>query len=133
MTTVYPALTDSEIDELSAMRDWACAQGMPDEHIIVAGKLDVIQRTIDSDVIKDDDTWKMNALGVMFGDALTQALEGRLHWVMVDDEKGRTYALTWQRTEALVFPLDAIRSRLSKGEPLDIHALYAEYREVFPR
>ncbi len=133
MTKFFTDLSDSEIDELSSLRDWACAQGLPDEHIIVAGKLDILQRTIDSGAIGTGAVWKMNALGVMFGDALTQALEGRLHWVVAEDDKGRTFALSWQRSEGLIFPLDAIRSRLSNGEPLDVHGLYAEYRDVFPK
>ena len=74
----------------------------------------------------------MNALGVLFGDALVHAFEDRLAWVLAEDEVGPSFALSWKHTDALVFPLTAVRSRLENREPVDAHALFDEYAAVFP-
>ena len=74
----------------------------------------------------------MNAVGILFGDALEHATEGRLRWVVAEDNSGVAYALRWKHSEALVYPLSAIRSRLGAGEAIDLNTLFAEYSALFP-
>lgn len=130
MLNIYQDLNEKEGQILKEMRTWALSQGDPSEHLI--GKLAIIQRVIDSGRLGRNDLWKMNALGVLFGDALEHAMEGRLSWVVTEDESGAAFALSWKHSDVLVYPLSAIRSRLQAGEPVDVHALYAEYASIFP-
>jgi hypothetical protein len=89
------------------------------------------QRIIDSGTIKSNDTWKMNAVGVLLGDALKHAFSGRLTWVIAEDGAGRAYALSWKHSEVLIYPLSAVKSRLLAAEPIDLQALFAEYSSIF--
>ena len=130
MLRIYEDLNEKEKTGLAEMREWALAQGDASEHLI--GKLSIAQRIIDSTVFGEQDVWKMNAVGVLFGDALENAKGGRLKWVIAEDHSGPAYALSWQHTEALVYPLSAIRSRLEAGEPVDVYALFQEYSSLFP-
>lgn len=130
MLQIYEELNEQERSGLSEMRAWAVAQGDPGEHLI--DKLNIVQRVIDTTTFGPNDAWKMNAVGVLFGDALEDAKDGRLKWVVARDEQGAAYALRWKHTEALVYPLSAIRSRLEAGEALDVRALFREYSALFP-
>ena len=126
---IYESLTATESAALDEMRQWALAQGETKEHLI--GKVLIIQRVIDSGAVGAKDVWKMNALGVLFGDALQQALGDSLAWVVVDDDAGRAYALRWRQSEMLIYPLSAIKTRLLAQEPLDVQGLLETYRDMF--
>ena len=69
MLRIYEDLNEKEKTGLAEMREWALAQGDASEHLI--GKLSIAQRIIDSTVFGEQDVWKMNAVGVLFGDALS--------------------------------------------------------------
>lgn len=130
MLRIHEDLNAMEKTTLDEMRTWALAQGEPHEQLI--GKLSIAQRISNENSFAANDVWKMNAVGVLFGDALEHAMESRLKWVIAEDEYGPAFALSWQHTETLVYPLSAIRSRLEAAEPIDVHVLFAEYSSIFP-
>ncbi|MEM7101438.1 MAG: DUF3806 domain-containing protein [Pseudomonadota bacterium] len=132
MLNIHENLTVQERGSLDQMRTWAIEQGTPNEQLTSAGKLAIVQRVLDSNVLSSSDTWKACALGVLFGDALQQAMENRLKWVIAEDELGSTFAMSWKHSEVLVYPLSAIKSRLEDSEAIDVHTLYSEYTSVLP-
>ena len=142
MLRIYEELTNREQRTLDEMRNWAVAQGQPGEHLTSAGKLSIAQRLLDDlfnrSAVSSGEVWKVCAVGVLLGDALEQAMEHRLAWVAVEEEAeeaedkiGSSFALSWKHSEALVYPLSAVRTRLRDGHAVDVHALFAEYSSIF--
>ena len=129
---IYDAPTGEEATNLQAMRDWINQIQHPNETVTTVGKLDLIQRLLIDHTVTEADVWKLSALGITFGDALEQAMQGRLKWVMVEGSAGISPALRWKRSDVLIYPISAIRERIQAGEAVDIHQLYAEYVKVLP-
>ena len=71
------------------------------------GKLRLLDTILGQNWIKPDETWKLQSLGIAFGDALAQ--EMGLHWVAVEDEYGRDPALQDPGTTIVMFPLTQSR------------------------
>ncbi len=86
------------------------------------GKLRVIATILDSGWIESNETWKLQALGVAFGDAHAQKL--MLEWVTVEDEYGRDPALNWPGTAIYSYPLTTISKRIERGEDVDARQLF---------
>ncbi|MEM7096742.1 MAG: DUF3806 domain-containing protein [Pseudomonadota bacterium] len=129
---IYNIPTEGESANLQAMRDWIQNIQHPNETITAVGKLDLIQRVLSGHDAIEANSWKLAALGLTLGDALAQAMPGRLKWVMVEDNRGISPALRWQQTDLLIFPVSAVRERVQAGEPLDIYQVYAEYTKMLP-
>jgi len=132
MLIVHENLNAKEQSSLDEMRAWAFAQGNPNEHLTTAGKVAIVQRVLESNELASSDNWKACALGVLFGDALQQAMENRLQWVIAEDKLGTTFALSWKHSEVLVYPLSAIKSRLEECEAIDAHTLFSEHTSALP-
>jgi len=131
-TDIFEGFTPQEQSALDAMRAWTSSIERPNQTISIAGKLDLIQSQLDSGQVKATDSWKLGALGLLFGDALYQSTEGKLKWVMVHDSAGTSPALRWKATRFLIFPTTALRKPIEAGEAFDIRALFREYTRSLP-
>lgn len=89
---------------------------------IAEGKLKLIDILLQRGVFSPAQTYKLQCLGVVLGDAF--ALELGMHWVMVEDEYGRDPALRLGDSSIIIFPLTMISKRVENGEAVDIHQLY---------
>src|SRR3546814_18155897 len=58
-----------------------------DKYQSVQGKLRLLDTIVKCDWLEHHETWKMQSLGVTFGDILAQMQN--LDWVMVEDDEGR--------------------------------------------
>jgi hypothetical protein len=94
----------------------------------VDGKLNLLQTIINARWIEPTETWKLQSLGITFGDALAQHLG--LAWVVVEDERGRTPSLNLDGTTILVFPLTAISKRIERGEQVNVFDLFKDFGEA---
>jgi hypothetical protein len=92
------------------------------EYETIEGKLRLLDTIITSRWIKPDETWKLQSLGITFGDALAQMLN--LEWVRVTDEYGVNPALRYPGTTILVHPLTAISKRIEDGDEVDARELF---------
>ena len=88
----------------------------------VAGKLGTIRAILKKGSFKPSQTYELQCLGIVFGDALAQHLG--LRWVMVKDELGRDPALSLSGTTILLFPLTMISKRAERGEKVDVFHLF---------
>lgn len=61
-------------------------------------------------------------MGVVLGDAFV--LDMGFHWVVVEDEYGRDFALSYKDTSVIVFPITMISKRVERGETVDVFDLY---------
>jgi hypothetical protein len=88
------------------------------------GKLHLLEGILRSDWVGPEETWKLQSLGVTFGDALAQQLE--LTWVAVEDEIDRTPAVQDIGTTIILFPLPMIEKRAIRGERFDVRSIFSE-------
>jgi Domain of unknown function (DUF3806) len=88
----------------------------------VPGKLALIQRILDAGWVDSSETYKLQCLGITFGDALAQEL--KMEWVTVEDEHGRDPALRFPGTTVLAFPLTMISKRIERSEKVSVTTLF---------
>lgn len=114
-------LRADERERIEAARLWIKGHFTSDPegaYASVEGKLSVIDAILMNGWVERDETWKLQALGIAFGDALAQKL--MLDWVTVDDEYGCDPALNWPGTSVYSYPLTTISKRVEQGDSLDV-------------
>ena len=84
----------------------------------ILGLLDAI---LEVGVLNPDETFGLQSLGLMLGEALRKL--SRTEWAMVEDEYGRDYALNVPGTSILIFPMTMISKRIEDGRAVDVFAL----------
>ena len=132
LAKIFQQLTEAEEQDLDAMRSWIKSIATENQTLTVAGNLNLIADQIVNGSVTARDAWKLASLGLLFGDALHQSYEGRLHWVMVEDDYGLSPALRWKQTDYLIFPISSLRERVQSGEAFDIQTLLAQCIDLFP-
>jgi len=95
------------------------------------GKLRLLDTILKENWIEPTETWKLQSLGIAFGDALAQKMG--LVWVAVEDEHGRDPALHDMGTTIVIFPLTTISKRIERGEILDVRELFENACETIDR
>lgn len=92
------------------------------KYATAAGKLGTLRAVLDQQVFKPTQTYELQCLGIVLGDALVQEL--KLEWVMVRDAHGRDPAVRVPGTTILVFPLTMISKRVERGDKVDVFELF---------
>jgi len=87
-----------------------------------AGKLGLIRAILQGDTFKANETYELQCLGIVLGDALVQELA--MEWVMVEDLNGRDPAVRLPGTTIILFPLTMISKRVERGEKVDVFDLF---------
>ena len=111
-------------DRLDAQRAWVGGHLADDSRksfADVATKLAVIQTVLDNGWATAGQSWNLQALGVVFGDVLSELLSAP--WVIVDDEFGRDAALLVSEDPVILFPITMISKRVEDGEAVDVAEL----------
>jgi hypothetical protein len=125
------SLEGEDAIHVEKQRGWMREHFAPEaqhKYEVLEEKLRLLQTILDANWIEPGETWKLQSLGVTFGDALAQKLG--LTWAAVDDEYGRSPALMVPKTTILLFPLTAISKRVEKGEQVDVHGLFDRFCEL---
>jgi hypothetical protein len=84
--------------------------------------LRLLQRVLDTGLIKQVELIKQQALGVVLGDVYVADLG--LEWVVYMDADGKSRAVCLPNTQHCLFPITMISKRASLGAKPDIQALY---------
>lgn len=87
-----------------------------------AGKLGALRALLEANVFRADQTYELQSLGIVLGDAFVQELG--MEWVTVEDEYGRDPAIRVPGTTILIFPLTMISKRVERGEAVDVFDLF---------
>jgi hypothetical protein len=87
-----------------------------------AGKLGTIRAILNGNVFKADQTYELQCLGVVLGDAFVQDLG--TEWVIVEDSHGRDPAVRLPGTSIILFPLTMISKRIEDGDKVDVFELF---------
>jgi hypothetical protein len=86
--------------------------------------LDVIQSILDSGELESDQTYELQALGVVFGRALVSVVDG-LDWAIVHDEYGSDPTLRYRNTTLCINVLTTISKRVEDGQDVNVRELFA--------
>ena len=86
-----------------------------------AGKLGTLRALLQAGAFKREQTYELQCLGIVLGDAFVQELG--MEWIMVEDEYGRDPAVRMPNTTIILYPLTMISKRLERGEPVDVFEL----------
>lgn len=84
--------------------------------------LDMLQRLADRKIIKQDETAKLQAMGVVLGKLLEQNL--KLEWMSYEDEVGYSRALCVPGTRHCLFPVTMLSRRMEVGLNVDVKKIY---------
>jgi hypothetical protein len=88
--------------------------------------LGLLQRLLDQRLVRGDQTRELQAMGVIMGDLL--AAELSLHWVVYQDELGRSRALRDGDTDTYQFPITMISRRREVDNRTPVAEIYAKAR-----
>lgn len=96
------------------------AKHFPSEKI-VRGPSDfvLLQKILDAKLVGKNETWKLQSLGVVFGDALVTKIAG-LSWWEVTDEYGTDPTLRFRDKMLQVNVLTMLSKRVEDGREIDV-------------
>lgn len=89
--------------------------------------LPLLQRLVDDKVLRSDQTYELQCLGIALGQVFAE--QTPLEWVMVEDEYGRDPALRYPNTTVIVFPLTMISKRVEDGQEVDFADLFRTIKD----
>jgi hypothetical protein len=120
-----PAETQKEFDRQRAYVASLVAKHLPGKKLTrTKADFEILQSLVDLRVVPKDKTWELQALGIVFSDALAGTIPG-LAWVEVTDKYGTDPTLRYNETSVKVNALNMISKRVRNGEKVDIAALAA--------
>jgi hypothetical protein len=90
-----------------------------------AGKLGTIRAILQAGIFKRDQTYELQCLGIVLGDAFVQELG--MEWIMVEDEYGRDPAVRVRGTTIILYPLTMMSKRVERGEQVDVFDLFNDH------
>ena len=131
MDQKFEALSGEDAAHVEKQRNWVKDHYEPEarhNYDTLEGKLRLLDTIIQSGWIEKSEKWKLQSLGITFGDALVQKLG--LVWVTVEDEYGRDPALHDCGTTIVVFPLTAISKRIERGKSVNVYEMFDGFCEL---
>lgn len=124
-TITFP--TEEDLKILEAQRS-VCTQYLGDEnskakyHSSSAGKLGLLRALLAANIFSADQTYELQAMGVILGDVFVKELG--MQWIMVEDDYGRNPALQMPGTSIILYPQTMISKRVEKGDSVDVFDLF---------
>ena len=118
-------LSEDDITRLENQRSWVRDYFEPEarhKYDTIEGKLYLIDAILKNNWISAKETWKLQSLGVVFGDTLVQS-QG-FKWVMIEDEYGRDPTICVPGTTIKLHALTMISKRVEDGEEVDVFELF---------
>lgn len=97
--------------------------------------LPLLQRLLDDQLVRNNQTRELQAMGIIMGDLL--AVELGLHWVIYEDRIGRSRALRYKDTDNYLFPATMISRRREVDNRARVTDIYRKavdsFTPVIPR
>jgi len=96
-------------------------------------KLDLalLQALLDKQLVRPDQVRKLQAMGAIMGDLL--AAELGMHWVLYEDNVGRSRALRYQESDAVLFPITMIARRREVGNKTSVVEIYQKASDIITK
>jgi hypothetical protein len=116
---VYRELPDNTVANMNRQREFV--ESLAKQHQLgltvtrTKADYDLLELILSKKLIKKDQVWELQALGVVFGDALASE-EPKLRWMEVTDAWGTDPALLYDDTTYQLNPVTMIQKRVQDGE-----------------
>lgn len=124
--SAVPAQMQAQLDKQRASVSDLVTQKLPGKRLSASrADLALLQSLLDEKVVPPSDTWKLQALGVAFGDVLVSTVPA-LAWAQVTDEYGTDPTLRYRKTTIQINALTTISKRVERGESVDVQQLARE-------
>lgn len=124
--TRYRPLTSADRELMRRQRAWVDEQARRYVGMSMTGRsledLRALQILVDRALPAPDQTWQLQALGVVLGDVMAAQLG--LTWVVLEDDLGRSRALRLDETDVVLFPVTMISKRVELDVPFRVEDLY---------
>ena len=115
-----PAETEQHMDKQRAYVARMVAEHFPSQGISGNRKdFALLQKVLDAELVAKDEQWELQALGVVFGDALIDFIDG-LAWWEVTDEYGTDPTLRYRDKNLQLNALTMLSKRVEDGEETDV-------------
>jgi hypothetical protein len=101
---------------------------------LTGGALDdlrILQELLDQRVLQPEQTYELQALGVVLGDVMVAQLG--FSWAIVEDELGRSRALRLGTSDELVYPVTMISKRVERDVRFTVRELYDKAQAIAER
>jgi hypothetical protein len=92
----------------------------------------LLQRILDEQWLEKSQTWELQSLGIVFGDALVQFVPG-LQWLEVTDAYGTDPVMVFRDTTLQFNPLTMLSKRVEHDESTDVSELAVMIRDYVGR
>jgi hypothetical protein len=109
-------------DQRAVVEEFIADESSREKYQTAAGKLGTIRAILRSNALKPNQTYELQCLGVVLGDAFVQ--DRKMEWVMVEDDQGRDAAVRLPGANVIIFPLTMISKRVERGETVDVFDLF---------
>jgi len=90
--------------------------------------LELLQRLLDQNLVRPEQTRELQAMGVIMGDLLVADL--KLHWVIYEDRQGRSRAIRDGTSDTYLFPITMISRRWEVGNDTPVAKIYQKARDI---
>lgn len=125
--TVFRELPNATITNMNRQRDFVESLAKQNKLGLSVTRTkadyDLLELILSKKLIKKDQAWELQALGVVFGDALASE-EPKLRWMEVTDAWGTDPALLYAETTYQLNPVTMIQKRVEDGvEQPFVHSL----------
>lgn len=90
--------------------------------------LDLLQTLLDRQLVRPDQVRELQAMGVVMGDLL--AAELGMHWVIYEDNQGRSRALRYRDSDNFLFPMTMIARRRQVGNQTAVKDIYQKAYDI---
>jgi len=90
--------------------------------------LALLQRILDSGLVKPQQTEQLQAMGVILGDLLAADLD--MDWVVYEDRFGRSRALRYRQGEEYLFPITMISRRREVDNDASVADIYQKAYDI---
>jgi hypothetical protein len=99
------------------------AANFPGERITrTDADFDLLQKIVDAKLIPPSETWQLQSLGIVLGDALASTIDGLSSWE-VTDEYGTDPTLRYRQTSLHLNALTMLSKQIEDGKPVDVRAI----------
>jgi Domain of unknown function (DUF3806) len=90
--------------------------------------LRLLQRLLDQNLVRNDQTQQLQAMGIVLGDLLAQDLD--MHWVVYQDKLGRSRALRYRQSDDYLFPATMISRRREADNRKSVEDIYRKAYDI---
>jgi hypothetical protein len=131
ITAITAADAQRLTDERAVIEAFLSNEDSKRKYRTAAGKLGTIRAILEAGKFKPEQTYELQCLGVVLGDAFVQELG--MEWVIVADEFGRNASVRMPGTTIILFPLTMISKRVERGEKVDVFDVFNRAAEDVER